>query len=131
MTLVLNNGLVVIEKFTFTYCISLEYIVIPPTFTEIKEGAFLECMQLSLVILQNGHEVIESCAFSDTSIKSIKIPPSVTDIWDDAFEHYSNLTHVVFCDVIKKKCIQNADDVLVESRCPQKVLKYLLLSRPR
>jgi hypothetical protein len=86
-TLVLNNGLVVIEKFAFTYCISLECIVVPPTIREIEEEAFLQCTQLSLVNLQNGLEVIGSCAFSGTSIKSIKIPPSVPDIWDDAFEH--------------------------------------------
>jgi hypothetical protein len=76
--------------------------VIPPTVREIKEDAFSECTQLSLVILQNGLEVIGSCAFSGPSIKSIKIPPSVIDIWDDAFEHCSNLTRVVFCGVIKK-----------------------------
>jgi hypothetical protein len=46
--------------------------------------------------------MIGSYAFSGMSIKSIKIPPSVTDIWDDAFKHCSNLTCVVFCDVIKK-----------------------------
>jgi hypothetical protein len=100
--LVLNNGLVVIEKFSFFHCISLKCIVIPPTIREIEEDAFSECTQLSLVILQNGLAVIGSCAFSGTSIKSIKIPPSVIDIWDDAFEHCSNLTRVVFCDVIKK-----------------------------
>jgi hypothetical protein len=100
--LVLNNGVVVIEKFAFTYCISLECIMVTPTVTEIKKGAFLQRTQLSLVILQNGLEVIGSSAFSGTSIKSIKIPPSVTEIWDDSFEHYSNLTRVVFCDMIKK-----------------------------
>ncbi len=34
--------------------------------------------------------------------KASSSPPSVADIWDDAFEHCSNLTRVVFCDVIKK-----------------------------
>ncbi len=34
--------------------------------------------------------------------KSIEIPPSVTEILDDAFEHCSNLTRVVFCDMIKE-----------------------------
>jgi hypothetical protein len=99
--LVLNNGLVVIEKFAFTYCISLECMVVPPTVREIEEEAFLQCEQLSHVILQNGLEIIGSCAFSGTSIKTIKIPPSVTEIWDDAFEHCSNLTRVVFCDMIE------------------------------
>ena len=99
--MVLNNGLVVIEKFAFTYCISVECILIPPTVRETEEDAFSECTQLSLVILQNGLEVIGSCAFSGTSIKSIEIPPSVTEIWDDAFEHCSNLTRVVFCDMIE------------------------------
>ena len=129
MTLVLNNGLAAIDKFAFTYCSSLECIVVPPTVTEIEEGAFLECTQLSLVIHQNGLEVIGSCAFEGTSIKSIQIPPSVTEISDDAFEHCSSLTRVVFCDMIKN-CIQDVDEVLVESRCPQKLLNYLLLSRP-
>jgi hypothetical protein len=82
-------------------CGDWEICVVPPTVREIKEEAFLQCTQLSLVILQNGLEVIGSCAFLGTSIKSIKIPTSVTEIWDDAFEHCSNLTRVVFCDVIK------------------------------
>ena len=75
--------------------------MVPPTNTEIKEYAFLECEKLSHVILQNGLEIIGSQAFSGTSIKSIEIPPSVTEIWDDAFEHCSNLTRVVFCDMIE------------------------------
>ena len=73
-----------------------------PTVTEIKDGAFLEYMQKSLVILQNGLEMIGSNAFEGTSIKSIKIPPSVKEISDDAFEHCSYLTRVMFCDMIKK-----------------------------
>ena len=68
-----------------------------------KEGAFSECTQLSLVILHNGPEVIGSCAFLGTSIKSIKIPPLCHRNFGDAFEHWSNLTCVVFCDMIKKK----------------------------
>jgi hypothetical protein len=42
---------------------------------EIKDGAFLKCMQLSLVILPNGLEMIGSNAFEGTSTKSIKTPP--------------------------------------------------------
>ncbi len=99
--MVFNNGLRVIEYNAFYYCISLECIVVPPTVREITEDAFSECEKLSLVILQNGLEIIRSRAFSGTSIKTIKIPLSVTEIWDDAFEHCSNLTHVVFCDMIK------------------------------
>jgi hypothetical protein len=101
-TLVLNNGLRVIEYNAFYFFISLKCIVVPPTVREIAEDAFLECKKLSLVILQNGLEIIGSHAFSGTSIKTIEIPPSVTEIWDDAFEHCSNLTRVVFCDMIKK-----------------------------
>ncbi len=100
--MVLNNGLVVIDEFAFTYSSSLECIVVPPTVMEIDDGAFSECMQLSLVILKNELEMIGSNAFEGTSIKSIKTPLSVTENLDDAFEHFSNLTHVVFCDMIKR-----------------------------
>jgi hypothetical protein len=48
-----------------------------------------------------GLEIIGSCAISGTSIKTINIPPAVTEIWDDTFEHCSNLTRVVFCDMIE------------------------------
>ncbi len=75
--------------------------MVSPTVREIAEYALLECKKLSHVILQNGLEIIESQAFSGTSIKTIKIPPSVTEIWDEAFEHCSNLTRVVFCDMIE------------------------------
>ncbi len=74
----------------------------PPPLTEIEDGAFLECTQISLVILQNGLEMIGSMAFEITSMKIIDIPPSVTAILDDAFDHCSNLTRVVFCDMIEK-----------------------------
>ena len=76
--------------------------MVPPTITEIEDGAFLECTQLSLVILQNRLEMIGSCAFECTSIKSTEIPPSVIEMLDDAFEHCTYLTRVVFCDMIKK-----------------------------
>ena len=57
-TLVLNNGLRVIEYDAFTNCISLECIVVPPTVREIHEDAFSSCKKLSHVILQNGLEII-------------------------------------------------------------------------
>ena len=103
-TLVLNNGLVVIDKFAFAYCISLECIVVPPTIMTIKEEAFMECTQLRLVILQNVLNMIGSLAFACCSamIESIEIPPSVMAISDDAFEHCSNLTRVGFCDMNEK-----------------------------
>jgi hypothetical protein len=68
----------------------------------IEEEALLECTQLRLAILQNGLKMIGNLALACCrSVESIKISPSVTAILDDAFEHCSNLTRVVFCDMIK------------------------------
>ncbi len=128
--MVLNNGLRVIEYNAFTYCISLECIVVPPTIREIEEDAFLQCEKLGHVILQNGLEIIGSRACSGTSIKTIKILPSVTEIWDDAFDHCSNLTRVVFCDMIKKIVSRTLMKYWWNQGVHKKCFKYLLLSRP-
>ena len=48
-------------------------------------GAFNFCLNLHTVVLPEGLERIGAYAFECTSLQSIEIPASVTEIGDDAF----------------------------------------------
>ncbi len=57
---ILNDGLMEIEAWEFYGCTSLERFVIPPAVVRaIKEGTFMNCLDLTTVILDDGLKVIE------------------------------------------------------------------------
>ncbi len=70
-------------------CDKLKYITIPPSVTEIGEGAFACCRSLDTLILPNSIKTIGAYAFMGTELKYINIPPSVETIGCDAFDWYS------------------------------------------
>lgn len=62
-----------------------ETLVLPPMLTTIKEEAFMGDTSLDIVVLPDGLRTINSRAFSDSSIKMINLPSSISFIADDAF----------------------------------------------
>jgi hypothetical protein len=68
----------------------------------IENEAFSWCSRLTIVILNDGLEVIGEQTFKGCALERIDIPPTVREIDETAFEECSNLTTVQFCDEIKE-----------------------------
>lgn len=86
----LPDTLTHIDKHAFWGNRGIESIVIPPSVTEIGEGAFASST-LKSVVLPDGFERIPASAFQGCQLKSIVVPDSVVEIGKSAFEYCRNL----------------------------------------
>ena len=69
---------------------------VPDNVTNIRERAFVNCKNLTSIIIPNSVTSIEYSAFKDCSnLKSITIPNSVTSIEYHVFSGCSNLTNII------------------------------------
>ena len=84
----LPESLTKISSYLFGAC-KLTSFTIPASITEIGDGAFMNCENLSEVTFAEGSSLtsIGGWAFSETPLSSISIPASVTAIGDHAFNH--------------------------------------------
>ena len=79
-----------------------ENVIIPETYhgkpvTEIREGAFENCVRLKSVVLPETLEIIGERAFNGcAAIASVSIPPSVTEIQSEAFMNCTALQSIDF-----------------------------------
>ncbi len=112
----LNEGLTAIGSSAFNGDTNLEAIEIPGSVTEIGEYAFQSCTSLKKLVLKEGLQTIGSYAFnkafaddvesfeipntvtticyyafSESKIKSLKIPSSVTSLGDEIIQNCSKL----------------------------------------
>lgn len=115
-SIVIPNGVIVINCYSFKDCVNLKSIEFPQTVTYIGDSAFEDCENLVSVTFSDGlksigmgtfrncksltnvelpntvtyinHYAFENCS----SLESIKIPRSVTEIGDDVFADCDNLT---------------------------------------
>ncbi len=82
------NSVTEIGDGAFSSCINLTSVTIPNSVTEIGEGAFSGCSSLTTVTIPNSVTSIASSAFSEcSSLTSVTIPNSVTSIGESAFYH--------------------------------------------
>ena len=81
----LNDTVTTIEKGAFKQCKQITSFIIPRSLKRIEESTFDTCKNLKYVFIGNNIEYIGSMAFADTAIEQIYLPPSVTEIEDDAF----------------------------------------------
>ena len=78
-------------------------ITIPNTITKIGQYAFKQCESLQNITIANDSQLenIDKCAFYEcTSLGTINIPNSVTQIGDSAFYNCSSLTSVTIPDSV-------------------------------
>lgn len=79
----------------------LEGIVIPDTVTEIEDGAFCNCVNLSQVVLSSGLKTIPKSTFYNTAIENVEIPEGVESIGKFAFGECKSLQQVTLPDSLK------------------------------
>ena len=96
-----KEGTKVICDDAFSWCESLQSIVIPESVTKIGESAFSGCKLLQSIVIPNSVTEIGSYVFSEcSSLQSIDIPDSVTEIGDRTFNGCSSLQSIVIPDSV-------------------------------
>lgn len=81
----LPRGLVDLGSGAFSNCTSLKTITLPGTLYAVPRDCFSECTALEEVVLQPGIAAIGEDAFSNTNLRSITLPDTLTEIDDGAF----------------------------------------------
>lgn len=74
-----GKGLTDIGVDVFRGCKSLKSVVLPPQIKLIEQNAFMNS-GLESIVLNNGLEGINTCAFSGTDIKRLCLPESIKDV---------------------------------------------------
>lgn len=102
-TVILNEGLEVIEEEAFYECAYLEMVHFPSTLLKIEAFAFSDCDQLTSADLKEGLiEVGDSAFFGCEVLSNITIPTSLERVHGDAFDvnpwYYEN--HPFYGDFI-------------------------------
>ena len=86
-SVIIENGVISIGNYAFSYFGSLTNVTIPNSVTSIGYDAFNYCKSLTSVTIPDSVTSIGEVAFSScTSLTSVTIPNSVTSIGDCAFE---------------------------------------------
>ena len=90
-----GSAITSIEEFAFLQCVNLTGIIIPDNVTSIGLAAFGGCFGLTSITIPDNVISIEESAFTEcTGITSITIPDSVTEIEYGAFAGCTNLESV-------------------------------------
>ena len=103
----MDNGVVTIDDFAFSRCINLSSIHIPASVKTINRWAFCDCALTGATIAENSVlEKIGYCAFSSLSeyqnnLSGFRLPNTITDIGDSAFQGCSGLENVSIPDSVK------------------------------
>ena len=100
-SLTIPNNVKSIGDWAFSYCRSLDTVMIGNGVTTIGRGAFYQCTSLDTVSIGNSVTSIGQSAFMDCkSLTSIDIPNSVTSLGNSAFLQCDSLkTIAIGCNV--------------------------------
>ncbi len=90
----LPDSLLQIDDYAFAYCTSLREVVFGEGLQFIYGAAFAECRALQEIDLPEKLETVEQYAFCGTSLKSVTIPASITQIGFCAFGYDSNMNPI-------------------------------------
>ena len=92
-SIIIPEGVKVIEYQAFYRCTSLKSISLPSTLTSIECAAFHECSSLESITIPDGVKIIDDYTFySCSSLTDVVIPDEVTYIGIEAFNECSKLT---------------------------------------
>lgn len=96
------KGTEVIGEWAFLDCHDLTSIVLPETMKKIDEYAFCDCRHLESIRIPDSVTEISDYAFKDCGIKHIVIPNSVKKLSASAFSGCSELSEIVLPDTVKE-----------------------------
>ena len=80
---------------TMNYQIENGTCLIPMGKKSIEQGAFINCTELTHVVIpETVTEIGQNAFYGCTNLEEIRLPKSVTKIGPDAFAYCSSLTHI-------------------------------------
>lgn len=102
-TVVIPDGVTIIPKNTFAYCVSLQNVVLSDSITRIEASAFTDCTRLESVKLPAKLEYVGTLAFSSCkSLSSLEFGSSLKEIDEYAFSELSSLESLVIPGSVEK-----------------------------
>ncbi|MDR1919950.1 MAG: leucine-rich repeat domain-containing protein, partial [Tannerellaceae bacterium] len=82
---VIPDGVIVIGRYAFSSCYSLNSVVIPNSVAVINDFAFTDCRNLTSVTIPNSVTTIGRAAFENSGLTSISLPSSVSRLGESVF----------------------------------------------
>ncbi|GJQ05124.1 leucine-rich repeat domain-containing protein [Capnocytophaga canimorsus] len=123
-SLMIPEGVTIIEGSAFYNCRALTTITLPQTLTEIGESAFKSCYELNNVVIPNEVKRLESDAFSDCrELTTITLSNQLTHIGDTAFNGCGKLASIELPETLEEIGISAFSDckALTSITIPNKV----------
>ncbi len=94
-SVIIPEGVTVIQTVTFQGCTRLQSVTLPSTLTEIGDSAFEDCLLLERIDIPDGVAVIREGAFMNcAALAAVKLPSSLTAIEKDTFNGCGALTAI-------------------------------------
>ena len=109
--LVVEEGVQLLERASFSYCDNLASINLPSTLTAIGQSAFYGCTALTELDLSHGLQTVGASAFYGcTALPGVTIPVTLTSVGAQAFEGCEAMTAVHITDLAAWCSIQFGDE---------------------
>lgn len=121
----ISEGVEEIGYGAFENCASLQELLLPSTINAIGEAAFRGCWELTTMEIPSGVTVIAPHTFSNSGLKEVTIPASVTEIKYNAFADCRGLNEIVIPDSVKMLgggCFENCYN-LISAHLPENLTK--------
>lgn len=125
-SLIIQDGVTKIGKYTFDRCTALADAEISGTVKTIEDSAFFSCTSLENILLHDGIETIAASAFNGcSSLQGVVLPHSVTTVGSRAFQGAASLTHIdIMSQIVELPAgIFNRCNSLERVRLPQSIQK--------
>lgn len=107
-SVVLPEGVEVIDRWAFYYCTSLREVSIPSTVKSIGEEAFRICRMLDSVIFPEGLESVAALTFSGcVFLRNVSLPASVKELGARAFLGCKRLEQVTLGERVVPPALLN------------------------
>ena len=98
---IISEGVTNISEGAFSDCGNLTNVTIPDSVTRIGDSAFNYCNSLKSIVIPDSVTSIDRCAFRNCGgLTNIIIPDGVTCISDYVFSYCSNLTSITIPDSV-------------------------------
>lgn len=115
---ILESGATTVPNYIFGHCETLEKVTIPESVTKIGYAAFDTCISLKGIQVPSNVEEIDSYAFANCNILTLKIPNKVEKIEENAFVNCPNL--IVYCNYFSRTVVGCVDQDIVFSPSDEK-----------
>ena len=98
--IILPDSLSFLGNYAFQCCTDLKRAVLSSNLEILELMIFASCTNLEDVIIPEGVKIISTDAFSNTALKELKLPASIKEIRQGAFEYCDNLMNVSYAGTV-------------------------------